>query len=83
MQPQVIDITLLHWNKDTNTFSNGASGLPHLCLGRKTQIKVVNSKTGNWRVFKFMGADMNSTQEGIYGWNYKSEDDIKLLIIND
>jgi hypothetical protein len=71
------------YNKETNCFSTEISELPTVKVGKNTQIKLNNHKTGNFRLFKFKNADMDSSQEDVYGWRYESHDGIKLLIIND
>lgn len=84
MYPQAqFKVDQFHYNKETKTFSQEISSLGHVSVGRKTQIKITNPKTGGFRLFKFVKADMDSSNEDCYGWNYRSDDGIKLLIIND
>ena len=47
------------------------------------QVIIENSDTKNARVFHFTHMDMDASHEDIYGWNFKSNDGIKLLLIND
>jgi len=44
-------------------------------------VEVINVETENHKVFFHTHNDMNSDE--IAGWNYKSEDGIRLLLIND
>ena len=71
--------TNFHYNAARNIFSAEASecGYP----GGLTELELVNPKTQNSRVFTFVSAD--SDGEDTHGWNFKSADGIKLLIIND
>jgi len=45
-------------------------------------VKLINYKTGNSMVFTWYHSDMDAENE-VHGWNYKSEEGINLLIIND
>ncbi len=79
-----LNITNLNYNKETNCLSQYISDLTStIKVGKQTQIKITNSKTKNCRIFEFKEADMDASNEDTYGWNYESEDGIKLLIIND
>ena len=49
----------------------------------KPYVYLRNPKTDKKIRFKFTKADMDSTQEDTYGWNYESPEGYKLLIIND
>ena len=46
-------------------------------------IVLENPKTMNSQSFKFTKCDMDGSHEDIYGWNFKSDEGIELLIIND
>lgn len=77
-----------HYSEDTNCFvaeisELGCNLLSYSKTPGETKIKLINPKTNNNRIFEFSHADTDATDEDIYGWNYKSNDDIKLLIIND
>lgn len=45
-------------------------------------VKLINYNTGNSMVFTWFHSDMDCENE-VHGWNYKSEEGINLLIIND
>jgi hypothetical protein len=51
----------------------------------KEPITLWNSKTGKAMVFKYVQTDYAGTGEDteIGGWQYKSKEGIKLIIIND
>jgi len=49
----------------------------------KDAIVIRNSNTGKYRIFKLINIDRDGSGEDIYGHRYKSDDGIKLLIIND
>ena len=84
MMPSLLSVKNFTYNKVTNCFSQYISDLPEtIRVGKQTQIKLTNSKTKKWRIFKFKKADMDGSNEDTYGWNYESSDGIKLLIIND
>jgi len=72
----------LYWNSDTKTFSAEISELPPNFQVKPTLI-VMNPKTGNTRTFRQYKVDMDSTHEDTYGWRYRSDDNLELLIIND
>lgn len=83
VMPTLLSVINFSYNKETNCFSQYISELPAtIRVGKQTQIKITNPKTKNWRIFKFKKADMDGSNEDTYGWNYESEDGIKLLIIN-
>ncbi len=46
-------------------------------------ITLVNPKTSGSKIFFLTSVDRDASGEDIYGWNYKSNDGYKLLIIND
>ncbi len=70
----------LSWNKDSNTF---AGELSDLKISPDNEVTITNSKTGNSKVFKLTHKDMDSTNEDCYGYNYRSDGGLKLLLIND
>ena len=83
MSESTIEITNLHWNSETKTFSGEVSDIKGIQGGEK-ELTVKNSGTGNSVVFKFTKADMDGSEEDTYGWNYENkEKGLKLLIIND
>lgn len=81
---------MFHYDKKDNMFSQESSSLElhpreWNSLRRipvERTIKLRNPKTQNSEVFFFTEADMGPENEA-YGWNYKSESGINLLIIND
>jgi hypothetical protein len=81
---------MFHYFKEDKTFSQEASSLElhpreWNSLRRipvKKTVKLTNPKTQNSEVFSFTMADMSPENE-VYGWNYKSESGLNLLIIND
>ena len=48
--------------------------------GMRNAFIIKNISTKNSKEFRFVKADTDSSQEDIYGWNYMSNDGIKLLI---
>lgn len=53
MYPQAtFTVDMFHYNKETKTFSQEINSLGHVCVGKKTQIKITNPKTGGFRLFK-------------------------------
>lgn len=75
------------YNENRNIFVAEISELrykvkEHFICGQD-MINLVNPETGNSQAFKFSHRDEDGSGEDIYGWNYKSEEGIKLLIIND
>lgn len=82
---QILNVKYLNYNKKTNCFFQEISMLQrnNLISSLPINIELVNTKTGNSCVFAFMYKDMNSTREDVYGWNYRSKEGIRLLIIND
>ena len=76
-----ISAQYLHYDKDTKTLSGEVSDLPPFEI--KKELVVLSPKTGNTKTFMHYKTDMDSTQEDTYGWRYRSDDGIELLIIND
>ena len=76
-----ISAQYLDYDKDTNTLSGEVSSLPPFDL--KNTLSVLSPKTGAVKTFRHYDTDMDSTQEDTYGWRYRSDDRIELLIIND
>jgi len=70
----------LSWNKNSNTF---AGELSDLQISPDNEMTIINAKTGNSKVFKLTHKDMDSTNEDCYGYNYRSDCGLKLLLIND
>ena len=68
------------YHKDTNCFTAEVSELGNIGFG--THICLTNPKTHRSKVFSFTHKDTDGESD-IYGWNFKSDDGIKLLIIND
>ena len=84
VMPTLLSVKNFTYNKATNCFSKYISELPKTVrIGKNTEIRLNNPKTKKFKIFKFVKADMDGSNEDIYGWNFKSEDGIKLLIIND
>jgi hypothetical protein len=79
----VIEIRKEMYFKKSKTFAFELSDVDlHGYQGSMVCLK--NPKTGNKMMFRFTKADMDSTNEDTYGWNYRSVDDqFNLLIIND
>ena len=75
--------TQFDYFKATNTFVNEASSLDIAPGVIAKEISIKNPKPANSRNFKFTHADKSDDGEDIAGWNYKSNDGINLLIIND
>ena len=71
----------LHYDKETNTLSGEVSDLPPFDI--KDTLVVLSPKTGATKAFNHYKTDMDGTQEDTYGWRYRSDDGIELLIIND
>jgi len=82
-----------HYDKGTKTFSVEISSVRELS-GRihtgqrqlqnwRQKVILKNPKTGITKKFTFFKKDMDGSHEDTYGWWYKSDDGIKLLIIND
>jgi hypothetical protein len=71
----------LTYNKKTKTFSCYASE----CIsgGIAESYSVTNPKTKESRLFNQTHVDTDGSGEDVYGWNYKTQCGIKLLIIND
>ncbi len=70
----------LHWNPKTKTFSGELSDL---CINPEKEIKVTVLESGNNKIFTQVSVDKDGSGEDIYGYNYKSLDGFKLLLIND
>ena len=93
----IINISLpqISFQEDTQCFCVGLSDLPEPLRGKITQhciskaeIRVFNPKTDNTVSMFFTLADMDGSQEDIYGWNYKgvnpkNKREFKFLFIND
>lgn len=76
---QFFKVEQFDWNKETNTFVQEASMLG---IGSPaTTLMIKNPTTGNRKSFKMCG--INQSAEGIYGWEFKTRDGLKALIIND
>jgi len=78
------DIFREHWIKETKCIAFELSDLE--CLGiyahpTQSAIVVENTTSGGARRFEFTHKDTDG--EDIFGWNYKSVDGIRLLLIND
>jgi len=73
---------LHHYDPKDKTFSMEISQTD---LGSAPRILVIeNPKTGKSMEFTMFKKDMDSTEEDIYGWWYKSKDgQYKVLLIND
>jgi len=67
------------YNKETKTFVAEASELDILIP--KLQLSIYNPKTNKAKTFYRTKADQ--VEDEISGWNFKTNDGIKLLIIND
>jgi hypothetical protein len=71
------------YNTVTKLFSTDI----HAFRGMPTQlIRITDKKSGKAITFKYTNADMDSTGEDTYGWNYVSIDSkekCRLLVIND
>ena len=76
-----ISAKYLHYNKDTNTLSAEISELPGFNMG--AALKILSPRTGVIKEFHLYKTDMDATQEDTYGWRFRSDDGIELLIIND
>lgn len=72
----------LLWSPESKTFSAEISELPR-DFELKSSLVVVNPKTRNTRTFNHYKTDMDATHEDTYGWRYRSDDGLELLIIND
>ena len=72
----------LHYNKEDKTLSAEMSDLPP-GFSTKHTIIVYNPKTGNTKTFTHYGNDVDGSGEDVYGYKYRSQDGIELLIIND
>lgn len=70
----------LSWNKSSNTF---AGELSDLKISPDKTVTIINPKTGNSKVFNLTHKDMDSSNEDCYGYNYRSNCGLKLLLIND
>lgn len=70
------------YNKSTNTFVAEISELPFL-TGIPKKFQLINPKTDGVRTFEMVGQDRDGSGEDIYGFRYKTSDNIHLLIIND
>jgi hypothetical protein len=69
------------YSKETNCFSAEISELRTDFID--PIIKLTNPKTGNSKTFNFTNRDLDASGEDCYGWNFRSTDGIRLLIIND
>lgn len=77
-----LSVEYLHYDPQTKTFSAEVSELPkRIRIGNS--ITVANPKTKAWREFKLYKTDMDGSGEDTYGWRYRSDDGLELLIIND
>ena len=72
----------LHYHKEDKTLSAEMSDLPP-GFSTKHTIIVYNPKTGNTKTFTHYGNDVDGSGEDVYGYKYRSQDGIELLIIND
>lgn len=81
MEP--INIKQFTWSKETKTLVAECSELKFYGMRAviREGITVINSETGNTRKFTFSHTDENA--DDVHGWNFESQDGIKLLIIND
>jgi hypothetical protein len=76
---QFFKVQQFDWNKETKTFVQEASMLG---IGSPAAtIMLTNPETGKRKSFKLCGVNRNSDE--IYGWKYKTNCGIKVLIIND
>jgi len=84
---QTLLINELGWNKNDNIFCQEISTISCInpdfskCFNPRSNVRIKNPKTGGHRDFVFSSVDVNDGN--IMGWNYESEDNIRLLIIND
>lgn len=69
------------YNKEIKTFSVEVSDLKDFLFCHVITLK--NKKTGGTKEFTWYKTDMDGSHEDIYGWRYKSEDGLELLIVND
>ena len=76
-----ISTEYLIYNKESKTFSGYASDIQLESID--LQYVIYNPKTQMSQYFTQTHTDRDGSGEDIYGWNYKSHQGIKLLIIND
>jgi hypothetical protein len=94
MTDVILDITdkAIHWNSDKKQFSVELSDLEKIlqakvinCCNNRIPIRLKNPKTKTSCMITFVKADMDGSQEDIYGWNYKgnAKHSFTFLFIND
>ena len=90
IQPTIIELTAdrlrRFWDKATRTISMELSDLTNDANGGYGDYRCViirNIDSGKEMTFGFTHRDMDGSQEDTYGWNYQSDNGIKLLLIND
>lgn len=78
-----INIKQFTWVPGSKTLVKEASDftLPNLQTMITEGFEVMNLDTGNKRTFTYVDTDHDG--EEVHGWNFKSPDGIKVLIIND
>ena len=84
-----INIKQFTWVPESKTLVTEASyfTLPNLQTMVTEGFEVMNFDTGNKRTFTYVDTDHDGCRahdgEEVHGWNFKSSDGIKVLIIND
>jgi len=73
------------YHKETKTFAFELSELSDdsMTNGDLRSVILKNLNNGNSIEFGFTHRDMDATDEDTYGYNYQSDNGIKLLLIND
>ena len=89
---EVLETKYFYYHKETNSFSQDISSLPIKGISQLNQ-RIYNDAcdTGFWLksektgyMMLFMPTEVDITNDNeIAGWNFKSEEGMKLLVVND
>jgi hypothetical protein len=88
----ILETKLFHYDKEENSFSQEISSLPIRDIDQLKQrifydacdigFWLRSERTRNLMLFTFEKPDVNNDGD-VMGWNFKSEEGITLLVIND
>lgn len=88
----ILETKYFYYHKETNSFSQDISSLPIRDVDQLNQ-RIYNDAcdTGFWlksertgALMLFMPTKTDITSEGeVAGWNFRSEEGVKLLVVND